>query len=629
MHLMTKNTKNNSYYYAVESFRDGKKTSTRIVKSFGSGAQLAAQGIDDPKRYCTERIAEMNASLKDNRKTVESEFDFSTTLKEEGDYSRSKAINLGWKFAADYFDRLGLPELFCEKAGREKYDVGAITRFVVASRMIAPCSKIRILSALENYYDAPEIRDKNAIYRAIEKVDAISDDIQACVYRNMKDMASLDTSALIVDCTNSFFETPLQDSDVVDQEGNVIEKGLRKYGASKEHRPNPIVQIALFADLNGVPISYSIDSGNTNEQKMVLPLEGRMIRDFNKHSFIYCSDGGLGSFENRFFNTLQNRNYVVTQSLKKTPDDELKLILADKNWNMIGQYETKDGKKTYHEGAAVSLEEFRKICDRKYEGKELTEEERKLLEKDRIYKKYPITRKVDITNLLAQKSSGTVEMEETLFVTFSAKYYLYQRSLLDRQVGRAEELLGKDVDKKKKGPNDVTRLIATTAVTSQGEVADTKVNSMDEKKIEEERRFHGFYALATSLDTDVLEILRINGNRWRIEEIFRIMKNSFDLRPFFSWKETSVNAHVLFVFLATQIYRLMELGLKKKLPDAKVNVNTILETLKNIDVIETHPGLYKSIYTGSKILTGLTELTGLPLNRESYRKKDLDRMFGK
>ena len=410
MHLMTKNTKNNSYYYAVESFRDGKKTSTRIVKSFGSGAQLAAQGIDDPKRYCTERIAEMNASLKDNRKTVESEFDFSTTLKEEGDYSRSKAINLGWKFAADYFDRLGLPELFREKAGREKYDVGAITRFVVASRMIAPCSKIRILSALENYYDAPEIRDKNAIYRAIEKVDAISDDIQACVYRNMKDMASLDTSALIVDCTNSFFETPLQDDDVVDQEGNVIEKGLRKYGASKEHRPNPIVQIALFADLNGVPISYSIDSGNTNEQKMVIPLEGRMIRDFNKHSFIYCSDGGLGSFENRFFNTLQNRNYVVTQSLKKTPDDELKLILADKNWNMIGQYETKDGKKTYHEGTAVSLEEFRKICDRKYEGKELTEEERKLLEKDRIYKKYPITRKVDIMNLLAQKSSGTVEM---------------------------------------------------------------------------------------------------------------------------------------------------------------------------------------------------------------------------
>ena len=166
-------------------------------------------------------------------------------------------------------------------------------------------------------------------------------------------------------------------------------------------------------------------------------------------------------------------------------------------------------------------------------------------------------------------------------------------------------------------------------MTKEGEVCEVKLNDINTAKVEEEKRFHGFYAIATSLDTDILEILKINGNRWRIEEIFRIMKSNFDLRPVFSWKKESINAHVLFIFLATQIYRLMELKLKEKLPDAKVNINTILETLKNINIVETHTEIYKSIYTGSKILNGLVELTSLPLNKECYRKKDLDRLFKK
>lgn len=629
MRLITKNSKNNTYYYAIESFRKGKKTSTRIVKSFGSKSELLKNGIEDPHKYCLEKVNDLNHERKDNKTKCDTHYDFSKPLEVEGDYSKSKAINLGWKVVANIFDDLKLPELFHDNAGKEEYDVSEITKFIVATRMIAPCSKYKILASLENYYDAPVIKDKNAIYRTIEKVDKMSDDIQACVYKNMPNIAPIDTSALIVDCTNTFFETPLADDDVVDENGNVLEKGLRKYGVSKEHRPNPIVQIALFSDINGVPLTYSIDSGNTNEQKMVVPLESKLIRTFDKHSFIYCSDGGLGSFENRFFNTLQNRNYVVTQSLKKTSEDELKLVFNDLNWNTIGHYEMVNGEQKYIDGQSIGLSKFKAICDKKYNGEQLTPEEEELIKKDRIYKKSPMVRSVDVNKFLKIKGTGIIEMPETLFITFSAKYYLYQKSLLDNQLNRAKIFLNKNIDEIKKGPNDVTRFITTTSVTKEGEVCEVKLNDINTAKVEEEKRFHGFYAIATSLDTDILEILKINGNRWRIEEIFRIMKSNFDLRPVFSWKKESINAHVLFIFLATQIYRLMELKLKEKSPDAKVNINTILETLKNINIVETHTEIYKSIYTGSKILNGLVELTSLPLNKECYRKKDLDRLFKK
>lgn len=213
--------------------------------------------------------------------------------------------------------------------------------------------------------------------------------------------------------------------------------------------------------------------------------------------------------------------------------------MKDENWRWM-------------DDSRASLAKMKEACDKAIgSGTDAPgEEERKMLEKDIMYKDFPIS--------FEGKADGKSVREDTrLVVTFSAKYYMYQQRILARQIESAKAIIRKG-RAGKYGPNDVRRLLSASSVTKEGEVGETTVYSLDEERIEEERSYFGFYSLATSLDDGAQELLRVNARRWKIEECFRVMKTSFRARPVYVSTEPHIRAHFAICFLALLVYRLLE-----------------------------------------------------------------------
>src|SRR5574344_116120 len=616
MRLIVSKSKNTCIYYVGESVRSGNKVSTRVIEKIGSHSELKDRDIQDPLQYAKDYVARVNEDLKDNILSYSERIDLEDELVPVSLISEPVCKNIGWLFLLKIYNQLGMKDFFSSLTTKAKYDIDAIVKFLSISRIMNPCSKKATFESIDKYLFAQKYNLIDS-YRALELLSKNNSSLQKALFEGSKKITSIDTDVLYYDCTNYYFESEEEDDDSYAEDGDIIQWGLRKYGFSKEHRPNPIVEMGLFVDKNGTPISYSIHPGNTNEQTTAIPLEREMINNYRRSSFIYCSDAGLGSYDIRFFNSLYGRHYLVTQSLKKIDEENSKLMFKDLNWKFAD------------DDAKVSLEAFKAAIDRKISGEELSEKEKSLLKHDMVYKAYPITREVpgNFVKGLGIKISGKLEMEEVIYITFSQKYYIYQKSLFNRQL---ESALGfvdcnKDIDKKRN--TDPARFVTANKITKEGEIAERRVNSLNEEAIYKEEKYHGFYALATNLDKGINELLDINAQRWRIEQSFRIMKTDFDSRPAFVWNEEHIRGHFAICYIALLLFRLLERKLIACDPNYSFSSNAIIKTLNNINVIEKNETIYQSVYTGSYILDALDKTFDISLNKKHYRLKCLIDLF--
>lgn len=616
MRYSSTKSKNVTSYSAIETYTrpDGKR-STRTVRSFGSDATLKAAGIENPEAYVREEIRKLNEQNGKDIAEISMKLDMGERLPEEGNASKETSKNIGHAYISALYGRLGLQDFVKGLSTKAKYDADAIFRHCITCRMLNPGSKKSDYESKDSYYGEKDFA-LHDIYRFLTLLNKNTDELQAALFRGAKKTVRLDTEVLFYDCTNFYFETETQDENDYDSDGDILQWGFRRYGASKEHRPNPIVEMGLFTDKNGIPISYCIESGSKNEQTTVIPLEKRMLTDYRTSKFIYCSDGGLGSYENRAFNAIGGRNYIVTQSLKKIEDKELKLIMKDMNWTFLDT------------GLPASLEAIRAAAEKKRTGGSLTEEETALLAHDIICKTFPTKHQVSVKNF-GPNITGKITMEETVHVTFSAKYYIYQRNIFERQLDAAKELARKNKSIQKKGPNDVSRFLEIQACTGEGECAEEINVVVNEKAVEGEKMFHGFYGAATSLDRTTKEILEVNAKRWRIEQSFRIMKTEFDSRPAYVSTEDHIKAHFAICYTALAMYRILESMLNGRTEEGtQLTAREIIGTMRNMKVTDLVPGCCKSVYTGSKALTALENTFHLELDRKGYRVSKLNRIFG-
>lgn len=609
MKLTISKSKNTTHYYVTESYRKGQRVMTRRIKKIGEYSQMLNDGIKDPLQFVKDEIKRLNEEKKKDKLEISQIIDFTEKLASVAVESKGTLSNVGWYYLESLYDKFELNEVFDNIKTRVHYDLVDIFKMLVIERILEPQSKRRTIENLSKYLNA-ERYSLNDAYRCLDIINKQSDQIQKQLFLKTSEIIPINTSILYYDCTNFYFETEDEDDNIYDDDGDIIQWGLRRYGASKEHRPNPIVQMGLFTEMNGIPISYCIHHGSMNEQLTTIPLERRMIEEYKTSKFIYCSDGGLGSFDNRFYNTLNNREYVVTQSLKKTEKKELDLIFKDLNW------------KTVDDDQPISLNKFKAILDKKFDGIELSDEEQEYIKCETIYKTFPMKRKIQakfLKQFNIDLSKNVLSMNETLFITFSAKYYLYQRQLLERQLETANCWLNRDPDSIRKGPNDIRRLIKTYSTTEEGELASEKLNIIDENQVKKEKQFHGFYAVATSLNTNVKAIMQINASRWKIEQSFRILKSEFDARPTFVWTENHIKAHFCICYVALLMYRILERQLH--LLDKENNhfsCQQILGTLKAMNVKQSFNCYYEACYTGSKILNALEQVYNLGLNHKYY-----------
>ncbi len=603
-------------YYAQVGIRNGKKVTTRNVKRFGKHSELL-KITDDPLSYVREEIRKMNEEYRVGKV----EYTISTNYNErvertDNEASASTQLNIGYFFPQYLMSGLRLGDFFREKtAGRKlTFDCHTIHRFLVYSRIMEPLSKYAMLDKLDSYYEKPDFGYQH-ILRFMDLLEEHYDDYLAWLYRQSDAIVKRDSSVLYYDCTNFYFECEQADEEIVDEVTGEIMTGLRQYGVSKERRPNPIVEMGLFMDSRGIPITMCLHPGNTGEQLTAVPLEQEVLKMIPGSKFIYCADAGLGSYHIRKFNSMGGRAFVVTRSIRKLSDTLKTAVFNDCDYRLLS------------DDSPVSIEEMKKF-DR-HDPDNLS------LYQDSAYKVIAADKALDLGlyEEVVLKNGRTVQrkakgiLKQRIIVTFSRKMMEYQRAVRDRQVERAKKLLArKDPEEIKKGPNDVRRFMKRVSKTKSGEKAVVEY-TLDESKIAEEEKYDGYYAVATNLADPAKDILAVSQKRYRIEDCFRLIKTNFDGRPVNHRLPERIRAHFLICYTALLVYRLLEARLDDQ--GTHVTPDNLVTTLKNMNVTNIHDMDYMALYKGSKSLDALTRLTMLPLDRRHYRPKDLNRMIKK
>lgn len=553
--------------YLNQSYRkpDG-KSSSRVYKKLGKMDDLLKQfGGDRDKVMAWAREEAVKETELYNQQNGMVEITLSQGELIEKD--KELSFNVGYLFLQKICAQLRMDKVCrtIKQRHQFKYDLHAILTDQIYSRILSPSSKLGSYGYCKKLLEPPKY-SLDDLYRSLSVIAEESDYIQSELYKNSNFVHSRNKKILYYDCTNYYFEIEEECDD-------------KRYGKSKEHRPNPIVTMGLFMDADGIPLAFDIFPGNQNEQKTLKPLERKVIEDFDCSEFIFCSDAGLGSAENRRFNSLSNRAYVITQSLKKM--------------------------KKENRDIALRPTQFRKVGSRKFiDIRDLDETDEEVYNSI-YYKEIP---------------SDNGSMDETIIVTYSPKYKAYQKKIRSRQVERAVKIL-ESSDKKHKGKNqnDPMRFVKKTAITKDGEVAEKSCYELDLEKISDEEQYDGFYAVVTNLEGDVNEILKINRQRWEIEENFRIMKTEFEARPVHVRTQDHIKAHFVICFLSLLVYRLLE----KKLGN-KYTCEQILETIRSMQVtlLASEEG-YVPSYKRTDLTDALHKEFGFRTDRTFMKKSAL------
>lgn len=560
---ITKSKNAESFYIAKSYTKANGKTSSVIVRKLGTLNQLIVEHgptRDDVLAWAKNEVKLETEKYKKDQQTKAVQITFHSDHKL--DYGQQVLYRGGYLFPQTFYYRLKLDKI-CRKLRDKykfKYDINAILSDLIYARILEPASKRSSYKTASEFLEKPSYQ-LHDIYRALDVLGNECDFIQSEVYKNSHLLGKRNDAILYYDCTNYFFEIEQEDGD-------------RKYGKGKDHRPNPIIQMGMFMDGDGIPLAFSLFPGNANEQTSLKPLEGKVLQDFGCTKFIYCSDAGLGSEAIKKINHAGERAFIVTQSIKKLNKD-------DKKWAL-----DKTGFKRVSDDMPVELSE-------------IPEDDNGLYYKDEPYTPHTL--------------------HQRLIVTYSPKFARYQKTIRDLQVERAKKMLQSgNIKKERRNPNDPARFVGKTAVTEDGEAADIR-HYLDTDKIEDEALYDGMYAVTTDLlDDDVKDILKVSEGRWEIEECFRIMKTDFEARPVFVHTDARIRAHFLICFLSLVIYRYLEKDLGQDF-----TCEMILDKLKSMNFANIQDQGFIPLYTRDRLTDSLHKICGFDTDFKFITKSQM------
>ena len=567
MYINITGSANNKDVYIYQSYRkENGKTSSRIYKKLGKLNDLLEQFSGDQEKlmeWAREEARKETELYNQHNGKVTVDFSQGACIA----MNEMRSFHIGYLFLQRLCTQLRIDKICRAIKSRHKfkYNLNAILTDLVYARILSPRSKLGSYEYCRTLLEPPKYSLQD-MYRSLSILAEESDFIQSELYRNSNYIHPRNKRILYYDCTNYYFEIE-------------EESGLKRYGKSKEHRPNPIVTMGLFMDADGIPMAFDIFPGNQNEQTTLRPLEAKILQDFGCSEFIFCSDAGLGSAGNRRFNSLGNRAYVITHSLKKMKKEDRDIALNPAQFRKQG-------------------------CDRFIDLRTLDETDEEVFNTV-YYKEIPVV---------------TGNMDETIIVTYSPKYKAYQRKIRARQIERAQKIIASS-DRKRKGKNqnDPMRFVKKISVTSEGEAAEKNIYDLDMEQIRKEEMYDGFYAVITNLEGDVSEILKINKQRWEIEENFRIMKTEFEAHPVYVRRDDRIKAHFMTCYISLLIYRLLE----KKIGDNYTS-HQIIEALRSMQMtLLSTAGGYIPSYQRTELTDRLHKTFGFRTDYEFITKSSM------
>lgn len=544
MKLQITTSKNSKSLYVTKSFRENGKYSSKVIEKLGTYEELLKK-LDgaDPIEWAKEYIHKLNLQEKEERRDIYLKVNPIKKITKDSQV----CYNCGYLFLQKIYTELGLDKICKDISIRHKFefDLSDILSKLLYSRILFPASKLATCELSKNFIEQPTF-DLQHVYRALNVLSDESDFIQSSLFKNSLKLGERKTGVIYYDCTNYFFE--IEEAD-----------GIKQYGVSKEFRPNPIVQMGLFMDAEGLPLAFSINPGNTNEQVTMQPLEEKLSTKFGLSKFVVCTDAGLSSLENRKYNDVGERAFITTQSLKKVVGHIKDWALSPDKWGIIGD--------------------------------------------EKVYNINNLDPDIDYHDTTFYKERWMNEngLSQRIIVTYSIKYRDFVRAKRNNQIERAKSVIGSRPSKiSLKTNSDYKRLIKQEHCTVDGEIAQINTCSLNLDKISDEERYDGFYAMSTNLEDNVLKIIEINKRRWEIEESFRIMKTEFKARPVYLQREDRIKAHFITCFLSLMIFRMLE-----KRMDYKYTCEKLIDTIANMNLYKVLGEGYIPTYIRTEITDDL------------------------
>lgn len=593
MYLKVITKKGVSRLYLYESYYKNDKANQRCIESLGRLDELQKQFVDPVSHF--KKIAQERTDGKKNSRKTTVSIDLSSAM----DINEDNLKNVGYTVLKALYKQLELDKFWknIQKKTSIQYDLEAVFRLLVFSRILYPGSKMNTFNNKDIYFEKIEGFTLKDVYKALDIFDKYDTQLQKWIYEHSNSICERDMSVSYFDCTNYYFDVGRSDMDTfddngkpVDKKGNPAEIKYRKRGPEKNHRPDPIVEMGLLMDRNGIPLAFDLFPGNESEKVHMRPIINRVKNEFHSGRVIFVADRGLNTSDNIYFLNGDNKadynprdGYVYGQSVRGA-DAEFKA------WVLGGGYKTD------------------KLKDD--DGNEVT-----FIHKSRIH---PKTIQVNVTVPgQKKKKKKSVSIDQKQMAYYSEKYAKKQKRDREIMIARAKDLIAH--------PKKYDRVTAAGSGTyvhniafdkSTGEIVDGRELVLDEEKIAEEEKYDGYYSIVTSeLKMSDHEIRETYRGLARIEETFKISKTEFESRPVFVWTNAHIEGHFATCFTALVLIRLLQTRLSGKYPIGKT-----IESLRKYNCTQIDNTLYQFVYY-DEILEECGNIFHMELNNK-YRSRE-------
>lgn len=578
----TKLKSGKTFLSIVEGYREDGKSKSRTVKKIGYLDSLE-KDFDDPIKHFTQLAKEM--SLKQQQ---DSEVSISINTTDTIDVGRN-LFNAGYLPLKLIYNELDLFTLFkkVHRKSKIEYSLNDIFQLLIYSRILFPASKKETFDNKDKFFQPFTGFSLDDMYKSLDTYDSLKKEIQQWIWSTTKDTYSRDASTSYYDCTNYYFEIANNDIDRIDENGLILEKGYRKRGPEKNKRPDPIVQMGLLMDSNGIPLSYDLFPGNESEKTSLRPLMKRTKATYGITKTIVVADRGLNTSDNMYF--LAGKN-----------DD-----LSKHNDGYVYGQSVRGADKVFKEWVLDNDDYIAEMIDES--GNEVA-----FIHKSRTFAKEVSIKRED-------KRNTKVTICQKQMVYYSSKYARKQKRERSVMIEKAKLLI-----KKPGGYTKATSYGAAGYVKNikfnktTGEVETDKDLSLDLEVIKEEEKYDGYYSIVTSeIELSDQKIRNIYRGLIKIEDTFKVTKSNLESRPVYVWTLEHIEAHFLTCFVGLVIIRLLEQRLHNK-----YSVEKILQALREYNCVNIDKNMYQFIYY-DEIIKDIEEAFNVNLSKKYRSRKEI------
>ena len=564
MYLQVGRNSGRPYLSIVHGYRDPvtKKVRHKTIESLGYLEELAKK-YEDPIAHFKGVVEEMNKKQALEKQPITINLDREETLV-QGQANRK---NIGYAALSKLYHELGLSTFFNNhsRSFKSAYNLNSIMKLLIFSRILAPASKKKNYAEKERYFEKMDF-SLDDVYRCLSQVVTLKEGLQKYLHKQMKTKFGRNTELVFYDVTNYYFETDRTDE-------------LKRKGVSKEHRPDPIVQMGLLMDTTGIPILYDLFPGNINDCETFMPILAKAKKDYAVGRTIVVADKGVNTADNIAFSLVKGDGYIFSQTVRGAKKELKAYVLDDSGYSQIGN-------------------------DYKI--------------KSRLY-----PREIAVSNAQGGRSKVLIDEKQVIF--YSADYARKAKADRAPALLKARDLVGNPAKYNRAISYGAAKYVKNLVFDPHtGEIVTAKQKPVfDEQKLREEEQFDGYYAIVTSewkkKDEEIIDIYR---GLWRIEEAFKVMKSDLEARPVYLSRHDHIQAHFLICFVALVIARFLALRLKNK-----YSIQRIVESLNKASGSRLEENWYVFDHT-DEITDTINELLGVDLSRKYLSLGDIKNILG-